>query len=243
MIVHNVSQGTAAWLKLRSGIPTASNFHKIWTPGGKLSKQAEGYMSELLAEWIVGHPFEAEQTKWMERGTTFEAEAVKAYEFQQDADTEAVGFITNDAGTIGASPDRLVGNNRLLEIKCPKHGTHVNYMLTGEIESDYLPQLQGQLWITEREGVDIVSYHPEMGHVIIPVKRNDHYIAALSAAVESFVDVMATKRAELEKRYGPFVRPEAKEPDASPFDVSESDVDLIWANAQRALDTDSLEMQ
>jgi YqaJ-like viral recombinase domain len=231
MTIHTCTQGSVEWLKLRSGIPTASEFSRIVTPGGKLSKQAEGYMFHLLAEFVVGHPFETAETQWMERGALLEADAVRAYEFQKDVDTEIVGFVTNDAGTIGCSPDRLVGADRLCEIKAPKHNTQVGYMLTGSIEDDYLPQLQGQLWLTGRDWVDVVSFHPEFPLVVIPVARNEQYIATLKDAVESFVDVMMSKRAELETRYGPFVRP-GKEADADPFHVSEKDVDAIWQAAE-----------
>lgn len=233
MKIHNVPQGSPEWLQLRSGIPTASEFNRILTPGGKPSKQAEGYMHSLLAEWIVGHPFQDIETKWMERGEVLEAEAVKAYAFETDSDPEPVGFVTNDAGTAGASPDRLVGADRLLEIKCPKHSTHVGYMLTRRADEDYIPQLQGQLWITGRKAVDIVSYHPEMGAVIVAVTRDEEYIAKLEAAVDAFIGVMLAARVELEERYGPFIRVTAQKPaDADPFGITDADVDAIWAASQ-----------
>lgn len=233
MKIFDCIQGTPQWASLRCGVVSASNFNKILTPTGKASTQATDYMHQLLAEFVVGHPFEGPKTPWMERGSELEDEAVKAYAFATDTDPEAVGFITNDAGTVGVSPDRLVGDKGLLEIKCPSPHTHVGYMLTGSVEDEYTPQLQGQLWLTERESVDIVSYHPELPVVIIKVKRDEEYIAKLSAAVNHFLDKMLTARLDLEKRYGPFRRYVQSPVDPHPFGVTDADVDAIWAESQR----------
>ncbi len=228
MKIHNVAQGSPVWLQLRAGIPTASEFKRIITPTGKPSTQFSDYLNGLLAEWMVGHPYIGEATQWMERGQQLEDQAVKAYAFATDTDPEVVGFVTNDAETVGASPDRLVGTDRLLEIKCPKQNTHVGYMLTGSVEDEYTPQLQGQLWITERESVDIVSYHPELPVVIIQVNRNEDYIAKLAAAADHFLDKMLDARLELERRFGPFRRYVQKPIEAHPFGITEADVDAIW---------------
>src|SRR5262245_45091449 len=119
MIIHDVVQGSTSWLQLRAGIPTASQFDQIITPSGKPSKSAERYMLTLLAERLMGHPITENVSMWMKRGSEMEADAVAFYQLQTDSDTVPVGFITNDEGTIGASPDRLVGEEGLLEIKCP----------------------------------------------------------------------------------------------------------------------------
>lgn len=207
MIIHDVKQGTPEWLDIRAGIPTASIFERIWTAGGKdhkgkSSSQAESYMHTLLAERIMGHPVLDHISFWMQRGTECEAEAVAFYEMHRSCDTRAVGFITNDAGTIGASPDRiLLDADGLLEIKVPKESTHVGYLLgVDSIDQAYYPQLQGQLWITGRQWVDILSYHPEMPPALIRVERNEEYIAALSVAVENFSRILETTSLSLVDR-------------------------------------------
>ena len=188
MIIHDVKQGSPEWLKLRCGLPTASNFDQILTPKGKASAQAERYLHTLLAERIMGHPVIEVVTTWMDRGSQMEAEAVAYYEGQREVDTVKVGFLTNDSGTIGASPDRFVGDDGLLEIKVPKESTHVSYLLTRAVDSAYYPQVQGQLWISGRRWLDILSYHPEMPPALIRVERDDAYMGILSAAVECFAD-------------------------------------------------------
>lgn len=187
MILHaDIKQGTPAWLAIRAGIPTASAFDRIVTKSGKPSSQAEKYLHRLLAERMVGHPVIDAISYWQGRGTQMEAEAVAYYEGQRELDTVPVGFVTNDAGTIGASPDRLVGDEGLLEIKVPSEAVHVSYLLTKHVDAEYFPQVQGQLWISERRWLDILSYHPEMPPALIHVERDEKFIAILSAAVTKF---------------------------------------------------------
>lgn len=200
MIVHNVKQGTAEWLKARAGIPTASQFDRIVTPKGKPSTQAEKYLHTLLAERIMGRPTVQAVTFWMGRGSETEAEAVAYYEGVRDLDTEVIGFLTNDAGTIGASPDRFVGEDGLLEIKVPAEHTHVAYLLTKAVDAEYYPQVQGQLWVSGRKWLDIMSYHPEMPPALIRVERDDRYIQALSDAVETFSRTLEDAAADLRER-------------------------------------------
>ena len=186
MIHHPVKQGTPEWLTIRAGIPTASCFDQILTPGGKISTSAKRYMHTLLAERIMGHPIVDHVSFWMQRGNELEAQAVSYYESMRELDTTAVGFCTNDAGTIGASPDRLVGDEGLLEIKVPKEHTHVGYLLGEGVGADYRAQVQGQLWVTGRRWSDTLSYHPEMPPALVRVERDEAYIALLAGAVEEF---------------------------------------------------------
>lgn len=195
-----VIQGTSEWSALRAGLPTASGFDNILTPGGKPSKSAEKYLFALLAERMMGHPIVEYTSHWMDRGSQMEAEAVSFYSFTRDTDTVKIGFITNDDGTVGASPDRLVGEDGLLEIKVPSEAVHVSYLLKKAVDSAYYPQVMGQLWISERKWLDILSYHPEMPPALIRVERNEEYIEALSAAVMAFSEVLEQQSAYLEER-------------------------------------------
>jgi hypothetical protein len=197
-IHHEVEQNTDAWLALRTGIPTASAFDKIVTPGGKLSEQCTAYMYQLAAESLVGHTIEFE-SKYMERGHELEGDAVRAYELQMDVDTLKAGFFTNAAGTIGASPDRLIGDDGILEIKCPAAHTHISYMLKRPVDKKYYPQLQGQLYITERAYVDIVSYYPELPMAIVRVERDEEFIALLHLALTSFCLRLKACKEELQQ--------------------------------------------
>ncbi len=208
-------QGTSEWLALRAGIPTASAFDQILTPGGKPSKSSERYLYTLLAERLMGHPVIEHISMWQQRGTELEAEAVAFYELQADADTVPVGFCTNDEGTIGASPDRLVGETGLLEIKVPSEWIHMGYLLkSGSAYEAYKVQVQGQLMVTGRTFVDVLSWHPELPPALIRIERDEPFIEKLSAAVTAFSNVLEEQYRELEARGWAKAKPE-REPTAS----------------------------
>ena len=202
MITHDVVQGSEEWRRLRMGVPTASEFHRILTPGGKPSASAEKYLFELLGELLMARPMEKPTYPWMQRGNDLEADAANWYELQCDTETRVVGFCTTDDGTIGASPDRLVSDDGLLELKCPAPDTHVRYLLfpSKGVDGDYKVQVQGQLYVTERKWCDVVSYHPELPSVIVRVERDEEYIAKLDAALHAFTEQLALAKAELQRR-------------------------------------------
>ena len=235
MIVHDVLQGTPAWLKLRLGIPTASSFHKIITPvTGAPSKQAEAYRYELLAELAAGRPLEALTDKynlpWLVRGNALEDQAVRFYAFQKDIEPVKVGFCTTDDGRIGASPDRMVGDRGLAEFKCPAPQTQIKYLLYGKLEDAYRPQLQGQLYVTERDWNDICAFSEDLESVIIRVERDDEYIAKLAGLLNEFCDKLSEERAVMEAR-GYIHEIEEPEPHGD-FDVTDEDVSRIYAQSE-----------
>jgi hypothetical protein len=116
---HDVAQYSEVYDRLKLGIPTSSHFHKIITPQGKPSKQWREYACVLIAERILQRKIEFYNSPAMERGLIVEADAADWYEFDQDVAVQRVGFITDDNRTVGCSPDRLVGDEGLLEIKAP----------------------------------------------------------------------------------------------------------------------------
>lgn len=188
MIVHNVIQGGPAWLTLRLGIPTASMFDCIVTPTGAFSKQSRGYALKLVTERLLRRPLDnIDHVEAVARGKELEPDAAKLYDFENDVRSVAVGFITTDDGRTGASPDRLVGDRGLLEIKCPSPNTQLGYLLDG-FDAKYRPQVQGQLMVAEREWCDWMAFHPEMPTVVVRIGRDEEYIAKLRAALREFND-------------------------------------------------------
>src|SRR5271169_5587073 len=115
----------------------------------------------------------------MERGLIVEAEAADWYEFDHDVTVQKVGFITDDDHTVGCSPDRLVGDEGLLEIKAPLPHTQVDYWISGEISERFRPQLQGQLYISQRSWVDIVCWHDVLPKLVMRVEPDEKFIEAL----------------------------------------------------------------
>lgn len=207
MIRLDVVQGTSEWQSARLGIPTASCFDKIITPKTmKLSGQSDGYAHQLIAEQILGEPLDNATSGFMQRGTLLEQRAVSWYELQHDLDTDPVGFVLRDDRRVGCSPDRFVGASGLLEVKCPAADTHVGYLLDDE-GIGYRAQVQGQLWICEREWIDTLSYSPRMPNALVRQHRDEEFITKLAAAVEQFLSSIEDFKARLERKGVVFERP------------------------------------
>lgn len=200
MIVHDLEQRSPEWFALRLGKPTASAFDKLITPTGKPSSQAEAYANFLLAEWITGQPGGMEPNQWMQRGTDTEPEARAYYELEAGAQCREVGFITTDCERIGCSPDALVDSNGMLEIKVPAPHTHVEYLLSGSLPPKYKPQVQGQLYVAERDWCDFLSYHADMPPVLVRVARDEAFIKELARILDDFCDRLERKRQTLIQR-------------------------------------------
>lgn len=182
MKIHDVEQRSPQWFALRCGLPTASEFSKIITSTGDPSKSASGYALTLAAELFAGKPLDSwEGNAWMERGRELEEAAVSLYSFIHDAETVPVGFVTDDTGVMGCSPDRLVGADGLIEVKCLKAENHVKtilyYQRHGKCPPDYVQQTQGQMMICERKWCDVVFYHPDLPLLTIRATR-DHVLQA-----------------------------------------------------------------
>jgi YqaJ-like viral recombinase domain len=216
MLVVECEQRAPEWFAARLGIPTASEFGRILTPTGLVSKQADGYLYELLAEWLTGKPHEGFSGRdWIERGRLLEAEARSWYQLVSDTEVRQVGFVYEDGRKlVGASPDGLIGTTGGLEIKCPLAHTHVKYLISTELPSEYIPQVQGGMMVTGAEWWDWLSYHPDMPPVKIRVRRDTEYIDRLNVQLAIFLSALGDKKAELLRKGlvpQPYVFPPAEE--------------------------------
>lgn len=185
MIVIPCEQGSPEWMVARLGIPTASQFDRLLTPKTRKPSTSQAkYRNELIAEWLLGHPLEWGTSGWMDRGTALEEEARRWYAFERDVEVERPGFILRDDRRVGGSPDGLVGDRGGVETKCPAAHTHVGYLL--DDGPDYIGQVQGYMYITDREWWDVVSYCPGLPPYLGRVERDEEYIEALVAALGPF---------------------------------------------------------
>ena len=202
MIIYDVEQNSEAWYRCRMGMPTASAFDSIITPTGKPSSQADGYINLILAEEMLDSPIEGISTNPMERGKELEAEAADYYSLLNEVDLKTIGFVSNDAKTMGASPDRLIeGQKGLLQIKCPMQNAlkaaaaaHIDFLITQTVDRKYYPQLQGELLVTGCPWVDVLSYYPGMKPVIARVMRDEAYLKTLSDLLKVFNEKLCAKR-------------------------------------------------
>ena len=122
-----------------------------------------------------------------------EPRAVLAYEFYRGVEAATVAFVDHPRITnAGASPDRLIGADGLAEFKCPETHTHIQFILTGEIDPDYIAQMQWQLACTKRLWCDFVSFDDRLPAPldihIRRVARDPATIVKLETAAQDFLD-------------------------------------------------------
>ena len=189
MKIVTVDQGSLDWMQARLGIPTASKYDCLLTP--KTRKPSAGvhtYRAELMAEWLLGQPLDWGTTAWMERGTDMEDEAARFYAFDRGVEVEKVGVIMRDDGETGGSPDRLVGEDGGLEIKCPGASQHVKYLLgIDDLATSHIGQVQGYMYLTGRNWWDVLSYNPELPPVMVRVERDAEYLGLLVPILDALI--------------------------------------------------------
>jgi len=188
MKIIRVPQRSLEWYEARRGIPTASNFNKIVTSNGSPSKQAEGYLYQLVAERLAGVREEAYISPAMLEGIAREAESRRVYAMLREVEVEEVGFCIDDSGRYGCSPDGLIGEDGVLELKNPQGKAAVEYLVSGTLPTAYVQQVQGQLLVTGREWCDFVSYYPGLPTLIVRVERDEVFVSKLRDALEAFCD-------------------------------------------------------
>ncbi|WP_233115518.1 YqaJ viral recombinase family protein [Aggregatibacter actinomycetemcomitans] len=195
LITLDCEQGSEQWLKARLGIPTATGFENIVTPTGKKSSGQIKYMAELIEESILGLQDESFKSPFIERGNQLEPRARMAYEFETGFDVVQVGGVYLDGRKNAmASPDGLIPNlKKGLEIKCPKMSTHIRYLLEGGVPSEYIIQVQANLWVTGYETWDFVSYCPEYQKqpiFIYTAKRDDVLMKTFDKHIPQFLKTL-----------------------------------------------------
>lgn len=185
-IFDAIEQGTPEWFAVRAGIPTASEFHTVMAQGrgGGESITRRKYMYALAGERITEEPAENFANAAMDRGHAMEPDARRFYEFTHGVEVSQIGFIRN--GGKGCSPDALVGDSGMLEIKTKRPNVLIEVLKSGAVPPEHAAQLQGALWVAEREWIDFIAYWPKMPPFTKRVHRDEIYIARLAKAVAEF---------------------------------------------------------
>ena len=186
-------QRTEEWFKQRLGKVTASAISNVIakTKTG-VSASRENYSTQLTLERLTGEQAEFYTNAAMEWGTATEPKARQAYEIYREVFVDEVGFITHPMIEMsGASPDGLVGDDGLVEIKCPESKTQMETLLNQKVPTKYMPQMQWQMACTGRKWCDFVSFDPRMPEnlrlFVQRVERNDEYIVMLEQEVRDFL--------------------------------------------------------
>lgn len=190
-------QGSPDWFTARLGLPTASEFSTVMAKGEGKTRRA--YMLKLAGEILTGEPMESYTNFNMERGKVMEDEARELYSFIKNVEPERVGFIRS--GSKGCSPDSLIGATGGLEIKTALPHIQIDRLMKDELPAEHKAQVQGSMWVAERDTWDFVSYWPKLPLFIKPVARDNGYIANLAGEVDRFNDELQ-KVVETIKSYG-----------------------------------------
>lgn len=189
----DIQQRSQEWYTARLGKVTASRLSdvvaKIKT--GEAAGRA-GYRAQLVAERLTGKPQESFQSQSMDWGTEAEPLARATYEARTGNLVDAVGFVTHPAIELaGASPDGFIGNDGLIEIKCPTTKTHIDTLVNQSVPSKYIPQMLWQMACTGRDWCDFVSFDPRMPInlqiFIHRVNRDDELISFYEKEVVKFL--------------------------------------------------------
>lgn len=209
MRVVNVLQNSPEWHAARAGRCTGSRIADVMAKGkgGAPSAMRATYLGELVAERLSGFQsmdtYKSPAMKW---GTDNEGNACAMYAFMYDVEPSTVGFVLHPTiDMAGASPDRLVGDRGLLQIKCPNSSTHAETLLGAPIDGRYLKQIQWELCCTEREFCEFVSFDPrypaEMQLFVKRVPRDDAMIKEMEAEVKRFLLEVDERVGQLRKLY------------------------------------------
>jgi putative phage-type endonuclease len=197
-----LEQRTPEWFAIRCGRVTASRIADLMakTKSGYSTSRAN-YRAQLVVERLTGVVEQSYCNAAMQHGIDTEAEAREAYQQHMLCTVEEVAFVAHPKiDMAGASPDGLVGDDGMVEIKCPNTATHIETLLGGTVADKYLKQVQFQMACTGRAWNDFVSYDPRLPETmrlfVQRVPRNDAMIAEIEAEIVSFLaEVDATVEA------------------------------------------------
>lgn len=211
-MTEELIQGSAEWKLARAGSLGGSSLHEAVarTKSGWGASRAN-LMSRLLVERLTGAPQDTYTNAAMQWGSETEPQARSAYQFEAGVLVKQVGLIKHPtiAGT-HSSPDGLIADRGVLEVKCPATTTHLDRLLGDPIPSKYVIQMQWAMACSGRDWCDYVSFDPRvpenMRIHMERVHRDDKHIAELEGQVRQFLDELRIKLVELTARYGAPVR-------------------------------------
>jgi len=199
---EDVKQGGDEWKQARVGKVTASRVDDVMatTKSGPAASRAN-YMAEVLSERLTDDPYPQFVSGDMRRGTEVEPEARTSFEVETGIMVRPVGFVPHPViPMFGASPDGLIGDEGLLELKCPKTATHLKYLLAGVPPPEYVPQMTAQCSCTGRPFVWFASYDPRLPEdlklFIVKFTPTQAQIAHMESTVKAFLAELS----ELEAR-------------------------------------------
>lgn len=205
MIHHQHEQGSPEWIAARRGVVTGSRFKdcRAKLKNGEPSKDCMAYAYDIARERCGGMAPAKFQNAAMRIGTEQEAPAVRLYEVRTGYLTEEVGFFTTEDGLFGLSPDRLIDDDGVLEVKTLVSSATLFAALAEGDVSEYMDQCLGYLWLLGRQWVDLVLWVPDLQHMTVKrITRDENAIEALEADLIAFAKIVADNEAALRRALG-----------------------------------------
>jgi len=184
MKFFDIEQNSEEWMDLRRGKFTCSTFGNLF-----MAKNTAGYRNtiyQVIFERLTGETPESFSGNWMERGHEFEADAKETYELLTFNKVSNGGFVELTEW-VGGSPDGFI-NPGLVEIKCPKYSTMIDYLVSRKLPKIYEKQVQGQLYVTGAEWCDFMCYHPKLKPLIIRIERDETMITEIKSKLEESIE-------------------------------------------------------
>jgi hypothetical protein len=200
----DILQGSPEWKIIRAGKVTGSKILDVMAKGkgGSESTTRRNYIAQLACEILTGEPMaDAFYNGHMARGNEFEDSARQIYEFKHDVEVKQVAFIDHQIiPRFGVSPDGLIGDDGMIEIKSPIPAIHIGYIFGGVTPKEYIKQMQTQMSCADRQWNDFVSYCPalpsDLQLFVVREHRDNKMISEINAEVIRFlaeVDTMVEK--------------------------------------------------
>lgn len=199
MKIYNFDQRTEDWYNIRKGKMTASNASIIATNG----KGLETYIYSLMADYYSNAEQEHYVNADMQRGIDLEPEAKIEFQFYTGLDVQEVGFVELNE-YVGVSPDGLVGDDGLIEVKCPKDDIYFRLLLNGNIKPEYIAQMQMQMLVCNRKHCFFVSYNPNFEKTLFikEIARDEEMIAKIQAGLDYGTKLIKEIKCNYEKLKG-----------------------------------------
>jgi putative phage-type endonuclease len=201
-----MEQRTEEWFEARMGCVTASRTADVMakTKSGYAASRAN-YMAELICERLTGERQGGFSSAAMQWGTETEPQARMAYEIMTGATVVETGFVLHpEIAGFGASPDGLIGEDGLIEIKCPNTATHIDTLLADKVPTKYIIQMHVQMLCTGRAWCDFVSFDPrlpvDMQMFVRRVEFDQELADQIVTEVQAFIAEMETKIEQLKAR-------------------------------------------
>lgn len=189
MTIHReFEQNSLQWLQARCGLATASDFDSLVTPKWKVreGEMVASYVALKVAERWTGGIINDIGSWAMEQGHLLEDEGIPWAEVKLDQDIERVALITSDCGRFGCSPDGIIGERQGVEMKCLQPVHHTKLLLNGKVPDEYLPQIQGGMFVTGWESWRFIAYSKRFPKLILTVERDAKAQEAIAEALALF---------------------------------------------------------